>query len=88
MCFFSALKPIFLRLLNYHLQKTDQNNTTSYTIHGHTAALLILLAEAAKSNWNLISDYVPILTGLAVKKWFAQAGELTNFSVSNQSSFI
>lgn len=79
--FYSALQPILLRLLDYHIRKTDQNNTTSYIMHGHTAALLLLLAEAAKHNWSLIAPYVPLLTGLAVKKWFSQTCALTEFFV-------
>lgn len=77
----STLQPIFIRLLDYHIQKTDQNNATSYIMHGHVAALLNLISEIAKKNWNLISVYLTLLIDLGVRKWFAQTCNLTEFSV-------
>lgn len=81
---FSELQPFLLRLLDSHIQKTDQNNSMSYVMHGHVAALLILLSEVAKSNFQLIVPFVPLLTGLTIEKWSKQCAGLTEFSVRHK----
>lgn len=57
-------------------------------MQGHVAALLILLGEVARENWSLISVYVPLITDLAVKKWFAQTFQLQEFFVSTHTIFF
>lgn len=50
-------------------------------MQGHVAAVLILLSQVARRNFQLIEPYVPLLTGLAVEKWTSQCANLTEFFV-------
>lgn len=50
-------------------------------MQGHIAGVLILLAEVAKRNFQLIAPFIPLITGVAVQKWFTQCGSLTEFFV-------
>lgn len=80
--YFHSLQPVLLRLVDYHVQKTNMSNDTSYVMQGHVASILILLSEVAKMNYELVRPFVPLIEGLAAQKWCVQCCGLTNFFVS------
>ncbi|KAJ8917851.1 hypothetical protein NQ315_010764 [Exocentrus adspersus] len=76
---FSALQPVLLNMLNYHFKNTNLDIVTTFARQGHASALLILLANAAKRNYNLITPFLTTLIEMCLPKWSFQFGILTEF---------
>lgn len=75
------LEPVLWRMLDFHVHNTNVQATTSYVIQGHVAALLNLLTEAVKQNYNM-SIFTPLLNDIALNKWTTQFSLLEEFTVS------
>ncbi|GJQ84057.1 hypothetical protein Trydic_g10517 [Trypoxylus dichotomus] len=76
---FLVIQPVLLQMLHYHVQNTNQDISTSYTMHGHVAAILHLIGSVAKKQSNYILPYVNLLTDQALNKWVLQFTNSTKF---------
>lgn len=70
-------------MLHHHIQRTSQDVTTSYTMHGHVGAILILIASVAKKQSYHILPYIDLLTEQPLQKWVTQFNNSTKFLVSS-----
>lgn len=75
------MQPIILQMLYFHVQKTDQDTSTSYTIQSHVGAILTLINFVCKKQPHCILPYVDILTVTALNKWSLQFNNSNTFLV-------
>lgn len=79
---FLVVQPALLQMLHYHVQNTNQDVSTSYTMHGHVAAILCLVGSMAKKQSFYTLPYIDLLTNQALIKWVTQFSNSTTFLVS------
>uniref|UniRef100_A0A1Y1JZ13 RNA polymerase II-associated protein 1 n=1 Tax=Photinus pyralis TaxID=7054 RepID=A0A1Y1JZ13_PHOPY len=77
MDYFEQMQPILIKLLDFHVKKTDLASS-SYCIQSHAAALLIFLSAAFRSNASCAGQFLPLLHEYALSKWVAQFGSLSD----------